>query len=58
MTRPPAGAASPILAVGLFRHFELLMGKLFELTFDLGIARLLCALFALRSHCAIVFGTW
>jgi len=31
MTRPPAGAALPILAVGLFRHFEPLMGKLFEL---------------------------
>jgi hypothetical protein len=53
MTRSPAGAALPILAVGLFRHFERLMGKLFELTFDLGIA-----LFALRSPCAIVFGTW
>jgi hypothetical protein len=34
------------------------MGKLFELTFDLWIARLLCAFFALRSPCAIVFGTW
>jgi hypothetical protein len=50
MTRPPAGAALP--------NFEPLMGKLFELTFDLWIARLLCALFVLRSPCAIVFGTW
>jgi hypothetical protein len=58
MTRPSTDAVLPILAVGLFRHFEPLMGKLFELTLDLGIARLLCALFAFRGPCAVVVGPW
>jgi hypothetical protein len=47
-----------ILAVGLLRPFEPLMGKFFVLTLDLRITRLLCALFALRNPCSVIIGPW
>jgi hypothetical protein len=49
-------AALPILAVSLVRHFKPLMGKLFVLTLDLGIAGLICVLFALGSPCTVIVG--
>jgi putative SOS response-associated peptidase YedK len=39
-------------------HIEPLMGKLFELTLDLGFVRLIWALFAYRSRCAVVVVPW
>jgi hypothetical protein len=47
-----------ILPVGLVRHFEPLMGKFLVLTFDLWVARSLCALFALHSPRTVFVGSW